>query len=193
VESLSDDFDIEQKEIVEIIRTKERSETSGGMGFEWNKFNGDIACRVVKEFLRRRLPNKLKVVGPNVYVDGYPTEFDLLLVTESAIPAAFTSAYTHRDVRFVIEMSSHGDMSRDFPERLLTQFTALQMQTPNVNCACLMTHETRNPKTDDSMSYGNELKKVLEPRYRVFCLTESGTHELIPGQWREFVNHLAKM
>jgi hypothetical protein len=193
VESLSDDFDIEQKEIVEIIRTKERSETSGGMGFEWNKFNGDLACRVVKEFLRRRLPNKLKVVGPNVYVDGYPTEFDLLLVTESAIPAAFTNAYSHGDVRFVIEIESHGYMSHDSPEPLLSQFTALQMQAPNVNCTYLMVRETWNSRTDDSISCGNELKKVLEPRYRVFCLTESGTHELIPGQWREFVNHLAKM
>ena len=193
MESLTDDFDIEQKEIVEIIRSKERrSETSGGR-FAWNKFNGDLACRVVKEFLRKHLPKQVKVVGPNVYIDGYPTEFDLLLVEENAIPAAFTNAYSNRDARFVIEVKSHGYMRRDFPEHLLSQFTDLQTQYPNVNCTYLTIRETWNPKRDDSISYVRELKKVLEPHFRVFCLAESRTHELIPGQWREFVNHLAEM
>ncbi len=121
MESLSDDFDIEQAEIVKIIKSKERlTDTSRGTKFSWNKLNVDLAHRVVKEFLRKRLPKQVKVVGPNVYIDGYPVEFDLLLVTEGAIPAAFTNAYRDGEVRFVIEVKSHGYMAREFPEQVLS-------------------------------------------------------------------------
>jgi hypothetical protein len=192
VESLVDDFNIEQKEIVEIIKNKERRITnSGGEGSEWNRFNGDLACRVVKGFLKRHLPKQMKVAGPNVYIDGYPAEFDLRITIESAIPEAFTNAYSNRDLRFVIEIISQSYVSLDFPEQLLSQFTTLQKQYPNVNCTFLTIRETWNPKRDDSISYVGELRKVLEPHYRVFCLAESRTMKLIPGQWREFVNHLA--
>jgi hypothetical protein len=192
VESLSDDFDIEQTDIVKIIETKERTtETLGGRRFGWNKFNEDLACRVVKQFMKKHLPNQVKVVGPNAYIDGYPAEFDLLLVTEGAIPAAFTNAYRDEDVRVVIEVKSHGDMAREFPEQLLSQFTALQMQYPNVNCTYLTIRETWNPGRDVSISYVRELKRALEPRYRVFCLSEPRTSGIILGQWREFVNHLS--
>jgi hypothetical protein len=192
VESLSDDFDIEQTDIVKIIESKERrTETAGRGEFGWNKFNGDIACRVVKQFMKKHLPDLVKVVGPNAYIDGYPVECDLLLVTEGAIPEAFTNAYRDEDVRGVIKVKSHGDMTREFPEQLLSQFTALQMQFPNVNCTYLTIRETSGPKRDASISYVRELKEALEPRYRVFCLSESRTHGIILGQWREFVNHLS--
>ena len=191
MESLSQDFDIEQKEIVEIIRSKERSETSGGESFKWNRFNGDLVCRVVKEFLRKHLPKQMKIVGPNVYVDEHPTEFDLLLVRESAIPAAFTNAYSNLDVRFAIETKSHSYVRRDFPKQLLGKFTALQKQHPNVNCTFLAIRDTWNPKSVGSIGYLGELKNTLEPQYRLFCLAQSRTMELVPGQWREFVNHVA--
>ena len=190
MESLSDDFEIEQKEIVEIVRGKERRENSGGERLEWNRFNADLVCRVVKEFLKRHLPKQMKIVGPNVYVDGYPTEFDLLLVTESAIPAAFTNAYSNLDVRFVIEIKSHSYENHALSEQLLSQFNALQKQYPNVNCTFLTIRDTWNPNSVDSTSYLGDLKKIFEPQFSVVCLAESRTMQLIPGQWRDFVNHL---
>jgi hypothetical protein len=190
VETLSDDFDIEQAEIIKIIESKERTTTeSSAEKFDWNKFNGDLVCRVVKEFLRKHLPKQVRIVGPNAYVDGYPAEFDLLLVTGSAIPAAFTNAYREGDVRFVIEVKNHSDMAPEFPEQLLSQFNTLRKQYPNVNCTYLTIRETWNPKTDP-ISYVGNLRRVLEPQYRVFCLAESRKQEIVSGQWREFVNHL---
>jgi len=190
-DATQDDFEIEQAEILDLIKSKERR-TEGGevTRFRWNKFNGDLACRVVKEFLRKHLPKEVKVVGPNVYIEGYPAEFDLLLVTENALPAAFTSAYRNDDVRFIIEVKSHGYMSREFPSKLISEFGAVRERYKNVNCTYLTIRETWNPKREGSISYVRELKKVLEPQYRVFCLAESRTHKIVAGQWREFVNHL---
>ncbi len=86
MESLTDDFDIEQAEIVKIMKSKERAtETYGGKKFGWNKFNGDLVCRVVKEFLRKRLPKQVRIVGPNAYVDGYPVNSILLVQLEVSV------------------------------------------------------------------------------------------------------------
>jgi hypothetical protein len=189
VETPSDDFDSEQAEITKMIESKERTEPSAEK-FDWNKFNEDLVCRVVKEFLRKHLPKQVRVVGPNAYVDGYPAEFDLLLVTGSAIPAAFTNAYRDGDVRFVIEVDNHSCMAPEFPEQLLSQFNTLRTQYPNVNCTYLTIRETLNPKKTDPISYVGNLRRVLEPQYRVFCLAESRKQEIVSGQWREFVNHL---
>lgn len=192
MQPVSDDFEVEQEDIVRIIESKERiTETFEGKEFNWNKFNEDVACRVVKQFLKRHVLTQVKVVGPNVYVEGHPTEFDLMLVSESAIPAAFTNTYRDSEVQFVIEVKSHGHMAPDYPEELLSQFHTLRKQYPNVNCTHLTIRETWNPKKENSISVVKELKKTLEPQFRVFCLAKSRTHDLIPGQWREFVNHLA--
>lgn len=187
----SRNFDIEQADIVKTVKDNERrSENSGEKKFRWNKYNGDLACRVINEFLRKHMPTDLKIVDPNAFIDGYPTELDLLMVTGSTIPRAFTNAYRNEEVRFVIEVKSHGYMQREFPTILLSEFEALRSRFPNVNCTYVTVRETWNPKRETSISYVRELKKTLEPRYRVFCLAESRTHELIAGQWQEFVNHL---
>ncbi len=50
------DFDIEQAEIVKTVKENERtSETSGEKRFSWNKFNGDLACRVVNSDLASKI------------------------------------------------------------------------------------------------------------------------------------------
>ncbi len=179
----------EQQEIVSTIRTSEkRAATSGGRKYSWNKFNGDLVCRVVKVFLKHRLPSNLKLVGPNVYIDGYPTEFDLLLVNQNAIPRAFTNAYRNEEVRFVIEVKSHGYMRHDYPQKLLCDFDALRRYYPNINCVYLTIRETWKTTKSGSISYVEDMKRTLEPKYRAFCLAESRTQEIVPGQWREFVN-----
>ena len=190
----SNDFDTEQAEIVRIIENMERkSEGVEGASFRWNKFNGDLACRVVREYLRKHLPKEVKVAGPNAYIEGYPTEFDLLLVTEDALPAAFTNAYRDHEVRFIIEVKSHGYMNREFPSRLLSEFEAVRERYANVNCTCLTIRETPMPKREAAVSYLRELKKILEPKYRVFCLAESRSGELVSGgQWHQFVSHIVE-
>jgi len=143
VDPVQDRFETEQADIVEVIESRERrSEGLEENGLRWDKYNEDLACRVVKEFLKKHLPKEVKVVGPNVYIDGYPTEFDLLLVTEDAIPAAFTNAYRDRDVRFIIDVKSHGYTDLEFPSKLLSEFETLTERYKNLNCTYLTIRET---------------------------------------------------
>jgi len=186
MQSSQNDFEIEQKDIVNLVKSKERKGEGEGGASKWSRFDADLACRVVKQFLKKHLPQELKVVGPNVYIDGYPTEFDLLLVTHTAIPAAFTNAYRDQEVRLVIEVESHGKMDREFSSELIKKFENLRYSYRNIRCAYLT---IRDKGSDENTS--TELKKLLEPYHPVFCLAESTTYELIPGQWREFVNHVA--
>ena len=190
MESSQDDFEIEQKDIVDIVKGKERRTESLAEEPGWSRFDGDLACRVVKQFLKKHLPDDLKVVGPNAYIDGYPVEFDLLLVTHSAIPAAFTNAYRDNEVHFVIEVESRGDMDRTFLNELFQEFETLRNSYKHVKCTYLTINQALSNQRTSSMSHVEEFKKVLEPEYRVFCLAQSGTHKIISGQWREFVNHL---
>ena len=186
--SSQEDFEIEQKDIVNLVKSKERRSEGDG-GAKWSKFDADLACRVVKQFLKKHLPQELKIVGPNVYIDGYPTEFDLLLVTHTAIPAAFTNAYRDQEVRLVIEVESHGRIDHEISSKLATEFENLCFSYRNIKCTYLTIREAGN---DEKTSTGHiaELKKLLEPNCPIFCLAESTTYELIPGQWREFVNHV---
>lgn len=193
MDSADDDLEREQAEILTIIKSRERRAGDEGARFNWNKMNRDLACRVVKEFLRKHIQGDAKVVGPNVYIEDCPTEFDLLLVAKDAIPAAFTNAYRNEEVRFVIEIKSRGYINPEFPSKLRTEFDAVCDRYKNVNCTYLTIRETRNPKQEASISYIRELKKVLAPKYQAFCLAESRTDEPIPGQWRQFVKHLTAM
>jgi len=174
-----------------MVKSKEkRTDESEVSSLQWNKFNQDLACRVVKEFLKKHVPKRIKVVGPYAYIEGYPAELDLVLVTEDAIPAAFTNAYRDTDVRFVVEVKSHGYMNQGFPSKLLSEFDAIHARFKNVDCTYLAIRETWNPTGEAPTSSIRELKEVLEPKHRAFCLAELRTGELIPGQWRQFVNHI---
>jgi hypothetical protein len=57
VDIARDDFETEQADIACIVKSKERrTDSIGRTRFKWNKFNGDLACRVVKQFLKKHLP-----------------------------------------------------------------------------------------------------------------------------------------
>jgi hypothetical protein len=125
-----------------------------------------------------------------VYIEGYPTDLNLLVVAENAIPEAFTSAYRDNEVRFVIKVKSHGYMNQEFPSKLLSEFEAIRQRYSHTNCAYLTIRETLPPGREASISYIRELKIVLDPKYKAFCLAEPAMQEVIPGQWRQFVNHI---
>jgi hypothetical protein len=97
-------FRREQGEIVQTIDEILNASTSKvilsqtGRPLSWSKFNGDVACRVVKSFLQSHISGSLKVVGPNVFVHDYPSEFDLMVVSSKSQPFPFTSSYPSDDV-----------------------------------------------------------------------------------------------
>lgn len=186
-------FDFEQSEILRItdgmIRTVQ-SRQRMGKRFSWNKFNGDVVCRVVIEFLEKHLrPNK-KPVGPGVFIHDYPVEFDLMITQSQAEPIRFTNSYGRESVSFVVEIKSHGYVDIEYPHKLRSAYEKIGGTFPHIHCAYLSLSETWKPKRSDYISYVELLKKILEPKYPVFCLRDSSTGEVFKGQWEGFVRTL---
>lgn len=94
----------DEKEILQKVdeiheRYKER-------GRAWNKLRGDAVERIVAYYLQKHLQD-VKVVQ-TAWIDGYSTEFDLLIVSEDAQPIGFTNAYPKEQVQLGLEVKASG-------------------------------------------------------------------------------------
>ena len=96
-------IDEEQKEIVRI--SDELSKIHGRNCF---RYKGDVVARTVISLLEPHVVGSCSVAGPSVYVEGYPTEFDALVVEKGASPVPRTAAYKKDDVKLLIEIKKHG-------------------------------------------------------------------------------------
>lgn len=182
----------EQKEIVELIEilSKTSSTAKKGKRFSWNKFNGNVACNVIKEYLNKRLKKGLKAVGP-AFITGHPNEFDILVVDEFAQPEKYTDAYEHKHVHAVIELKSHGTMSEKALIKIKETFDDLMKQYP-IKCLYIAIRESGHPKEKGSKNWVAITKNILTP-HEVYVLCDSRTKELYYGEWEkilELINSL---
>jgi hypothetical protein len=76
-----------------------------------------VVARAVISFLKPHVVAACSVVGPGVYVEGYPTEFDALVVENSAVPVLGTAAYRKDDVKLLIEIKKHGFYFKKIKEK----------------------------------------------------------------------------
>jgi len=180
----------EQDEILRIIGETIRTDkiSADARKLSWNKFNGDVSCRVVGTFLQRHMPNGLKVAGPGVFIHGYPMEFDLLVLDSDAEPLPYTNSYPDKKVKFVVEVKGKGGMDKDHPSKQLAKFDAIAKKFPHIRCVYFTIRETGEPKRPNSINYLKNLRTILEPRHRVFCLKDSRTNDVYLDQWGDFVN-----
>jgi hypothetical protein len=166
-------------------------------GRHWNKLRGDAWARLVAYYIQKRLNLTLKVVGPNVYIDGFPTEFDLLVVRQSAEPQQFTAAYLPQGVVAAIEVKEHGVFGgrqhlRIDLGKMKAKFDAVATQFSHISCVYLTMKEVSQPKRAQSINYLEETRKGLA-YYQVFCLQDSRTGTIIPGEWERFVQLLERL
>ena len=101
----ADDFDREQKEILEEVR--EIRDRYRGQGMAWNRFRGIATLNVVKRCLKKHMPKSKRVVKLG-WVEGCPMEFDLIIVRRDAKPIGLTPAYGRNDVFCTVEVKSAG-------------------------------------------------------------------------------------
>jgi hypothetical protein len=186
----SERFIEEQREIVKRIGELSRSSEKAGVGvrFSWNKYNGNVACNVVKYYLNRHLQVcGLKAVGP-AFIKGLPTEFDILIVDKTAKAEEFTEAYDRESVRLIVEVKSHGTYSEGALERMKKTFETLD-QNYGLRCVYLAIRESGKPKRGESKNWINITRELLKP-YEVNVLSDSRTKELYPGQWQQFIENI---
>jgi hypothetical protein len=214
-------FDQEQSEILGIIdrttRTEKRrrkttepraTQTHRRPSGRWHKFNGDVVCRVVAKFLESRLKScHLKVVGPHVFVDDFPNEFDLLVVDSDAEPSSeYTNSYLGEKVRLVLEVKKRGAIAgrKEFKWKLRTLGHTFKRvaKTLHARCAYLTIEETYREeekaeikrRKERRIYYLEESKKILESKgFRVFCLRHSRTKVPRRDEWKIFVETVQQL
>ena len=166
-------------------------------GRDWNRFKGDVCARLMGYYIQKYLSPTLKVVGPNVYVDGFPTEFDLLILKEIAEPERFTAAYPPASVVACVEVKEHGVYGGrgdliTYLDRIRRNFDTLCTRFHHIKCIYLTIKEVSQPKRSGSINYLDETKRHLQP-HQVFCLLDSRTGTIIKGEWQRFVDFLNKL
>jgi NurA-like 5'-3' nuclease len=102
-------FESEQKEIVDHVNAmkKDLKKVTGRKG-RWNKYLGSATNIIIVEYLNKHLPEGYLAVGPGVYVEGVPKEFDIIVVDAQAEPISLTNAYSKDSVYVAIEVKERG-------------------------------------------------------------------------------------
>lgn len=183
-----------QEEIIrQIQKVKEEVERKDDSR-KWKKYYGDVCVRIFREFMLKEIPHSYIVSSPNAYIEGFPTEFDLLIIEKNVNPIKHTNKYPQEKVKVGIEVKAHGifggreDLEKNI-KNIKDNFDAVKTSYPHINFIYLTYEEVAFPKRKTSIRYLDETVKILEP-YKVFCLKDSRTEKLIDGEWEKFANSL---
>ena len=156
-------------------------------GYSNSKLRGDICCRVVMDYLSKHVPKAYRIVGPNVWVAGFPTEFDLAVVTSDARPKRSSAIYSAEGVRLLIEVKQSGvfarrDELRSKLMRICADFQAVSSVHEHISWLYLTVREVTRPKKPRSIDFLARTRDVLG-NDRVACLRDSRTRDLLPREW----------
>ena len=169
----------EQCEILDIINAYCRE-----LGKGWNKFKGDVVCRIVQQYIRRHLPSDLKVVGPSVYLEGIPNEFDLLIVDALAKPKKLTASFNPASVHYALEVKKGGVYGPEDPKRISRIFDLVTSRHPHIKCAYLTAEEVYTTKKPSAKNFFKISKDELNSHgHGFFALRDLRGKKLpIPGE-----------
>jgi hypothetical protein len=176
----------EQEQILKLVDTY-----CDNLDVTWNKFKGDVVCRIIQQFIGSHLSatNK-KVVGPNTYIDGFPYEFDLLVLDRSAEPRELTSSYQPQNVHCVVEVKKGGVYSQAQPKKIAEIFNAVVSRYAHIKCVYLTVGEVYTVARSASKNLYNISKTELG-RHGFFALRNlRGKKQLIPGEWSKFIDFI---
>ncbi len=198
-------FTEEQQEIINVIDSLLDSKHSG---YGWGHFQGDVVPRILAYYANKHLPNKWKIVGPNVYIEDVPTEFDLMVVDADSNPITFTSAYPREKIRCVIEVKRKGvfgdidtykkkvkQIRDNFDKALCTprfdkdKLSSVKEARVNCKAAYIAVSEIVNPKKEGSHNYGKIARDLLAP-YPVFILQDIRSKAIQQGEWQRFIEYI---
>lgn len=197
------DYEKEQSEIIRKIDTFSKKYCVPYRPKSWNKFKGDFVSRIIASYLQSHLPQNYRVAGPNVYIEGNPTEFDLMVTDSQAVPYSATSAFPRESIRRVIEIKTSGvynivkevsKVRNDFDSALssVEWDNAPQLMKaviPKFKAAYLSISERVNPVHVSSIRFGDRTREILRP-YPAFFLYDMGRKDIQKGEWRKFLDYI---
>jgi len=199
------DWEKEQKRILELVDTMKPAEKDR----RWTRYDGDVVSRIVALYLGKHLPKHLNIFGPNAYLIGLPTEFDLLIGEAKAKRRRCTNAYRPDQIYSIIEVTSRTtgmkqlkqkvDRSRrDFQSAIKLNpsckcaFLAMEVSSPAPMKKITYNRETKKfkeeiiPQTRSSIDYAQEICKGLAP-FVCFILRNRRNKALRKGEWERLV------
>jgi hypothetical protein len=164
------------------------------LNVRWNKFKGDVVCRIAKKFIENHLLSSLKVIGPDVYLDGFPYEFDLIISDANAKPKEFTFSFEPAYTHCVIEVKMGGIYSPDQPKRISKIFNEVKLKYPHIKCAYLTFEEVYTTVKPHSKNFFNISKEELGRNGHGFFALRNlrGDKQLIPHQWEKFLEFILR-
>jgi len=175
------------EKVKEELATKEKSR-------KWKKYYGDVCVRIFRGFILREIPPRYTLSSPNAYIEGFPTEFDLLVVNKDAKPIEYTNMYLPEKGELGIEIKAHGvfggreDLEKDI-RSIKGNFDTGKSSYPHIDFIYLTYEEVAFPKRKNSIRYLDDTIRILEP-YKVFCLKDSRTGSLIDGEFGKLARYL---
>ncbi len=193
------DLEEVQKEIIKIFNdfSKEiefHKEKEPQNKLKWNKYKGDVGVRIFKHYLELSLNSNYKIPEPYAYIEGFSTEFDLLIVSKEAkTTEQYNNAYDPKDVKFGIEIKAHGVFGgrkelKKAIQRIKSNFEEVKNSFPHINFLYFTFEEVMTPKRKTSINYLTETINHLNP-YEVFCLRDSRDPDIIrEGEWSKLVD-----
>ena len=166
-------------------------------GTSWARLKGDILVRILAKYLSQVLPPKLRFSEPNSYIEGFPYEYDLLIVKKHSEPMPNTPIYKAEDVMCGMEVKYHGIISptkelENVAKRIKKKFKLVNNAYPHIKFIYITFKEVTETKRKASTNFLEVTRYALKP-YPVFCLVDSRTSRPRPEDWNkliEFIKHL---
>lgn len=188
-----DSFNTQQQTIVDqVLKLKISHDTvSYPKKYTWNKYNGDATAKIFMHYLSPYLPAHLVAIGPNVFIQDLPIEFDILIVNRAYTPANFPYNYPASEVKAIIESKLNGIYggNQKIPQVLgdiNTNFQSAIQLNRNITCIYLTLREVASTKSPTAINYFQRTKDALD-QYHVFCLRDNHTRAIILGMWEAFI------
>lgn len=146
-------------------------------GRQWSKYKGNVINRLIIELLRPHLKS-YSLSESNAFIEGYPIEFDILVLKESAKPInEYSNCYKKEDVRLAIEVKKHGFYYKKTEARVKMKEYFARREVIDVPFLYITLKESKRLKVD--------VEAVLDNRCFTLGLSPK---PWLNGEWGRFVD-----
>ncbi|WP_040683779.1 hypothetical protein [Thermobrachium celere] len=155
----------------------------------WHKLSGDIAVRVLAEFISHEIDSTKEVSQPNAFIEGCPTEFDLLIVKKGSRPIYYSNCYKSEDVFAALEIKHKGIFHVSDAQKIRDNFDRAKKLFPHIDFMYVTISERASVKNPTSINYFDVTLKTLDP-FPAYCFYDNATKTIRKQDWDDFVRHL---
>ena len=79
----------------------------------WSKCTGSITSKIFSHYIKKYSKGKFDISNENAFIEGFPKEWDLLIVKKGRKPYKFTAIYKPEDVICCMEFKTSGLRKND--------------------------------------------------------------------------------